>query len=148
MYHLNETKFRLGIFKNNTFGIMGKDFIMNARKTIGQYITSNWFKEEIIPGETVYLFIIRYKDTRELSPLLQHAINDDYQVIDHFHDNPFIIGTFAIVTDEIIFEQDKRITHVVFENIHTDQKKTTMDLSIVIDNVGRIFIYGPCIELP
>ena len=101
MYHLNETKFRLGIFKNNTFGITGRDFIMNARKTIGQYITSNWFKEEIIPGETVYLFIIRYKDTRELSPLLQHAINDDYQVIDHFHDNPFIIGTFAIVTDEI-----------------------------------------------
>jgi len=148
MNHLNETKFRLGIFKNHTFGITRRDFVMNARKTIGQYITSNWFKEEIIPGETMYLFIIRYNNPRELSPLLQHAINDNYQVIDHFHDNPFIIGTFAIVTDEIIFEQDQRLTHVVFENIHTDQKKTTMDLSIVKDNVGRIFIYGPCIEFP
>jgi len=141
-------KFRLGFLQDDKLHIVGHDFVMNETKTIGQYISSNWFKEELLPGKTIYLFFIQYTDPREISPLLQHVINGDYQVMDHLHDNPFILGTFAISTDEIIFQQDQWLTHVAFENIFTDQNKTTMDVSIVKDDVGRIFIYGPCITIP
>jgi hypothetical protein len=142
-------KFRLGFLQDDKLHIVGHDFVMNETKTIGQYISSNWFKEELLPGKTIYLFIIQYTDPRELEGLLRDTVSDyNFTSLCHCRDSYLIIGTFSISTDELIMDKDKSITHVAFENIFTDQKKTTMDVSVVKDDVGRIFMYGPCITIP
>ena len=40
-----ESKFRLGFLQDEELIIAGRDFIMNETNTLGQYISSNWFKE-------------------------------------------------------------------------------------------------------
>ena len=43
-----EIKFRLGFLQDEELVIAGRDFIMNETNTLGQYISSNWFKEELV----------------------------------------------------------------------------------------------------
>ena len=134
-----ESKFRLGFLQDEELIIAGRDFIMNETNTLGQYISSNWFKEELVPNKTLYLFIIRYHHAYELIELAKTFCGSRHSTN--------IIGTFSIATDELVIKDKNKITHTLFENIYSYQKKTTMELSIVKDKNGRMFAYGPCITL-
>jgi hypothetical protein len=144
----NNTKYRLGIFQDGNIALAGRDFLMNDQGNIGQYISSNWFKEQLFPNEILRLFIIRYNKMSDIIPILHHVMVDDQHIIDYSRDSPFIIGTFnIIINNNLLFEEINSIKHITYENIHADQPKTFIELSLIKDNSNRMFVYCPCIHI-
>lgn len=145
----NNMKYRFAYFQDNVFKICRKDFLLSENNAIGQYITSNWFKQEIIIGEPIILFVICYTHDNELKNILSSELVYDYQVLGYSYDSPNIIGTFLLDPQNINYDlirTELPISHEM-RNFHNSQNEIKLHISIVKNKHNKLFIYGPNFEI-
>lgn len=140
-------KYRLGFFKNNKFIVCPHDFILSKNELVGQYITSNWFKQECVPNEKIYLFLIHYKNRQEIENMQLHTANfvHEEQVLNYATISTNIISTYlldgyTIDYDSYVVMRQKRI---LLENIQNNNVESTLSISAVKNKSNTLFIYGP-----
>lgn len=134
-----DSKYRFAFFKKNKFEICNHDFIMSNKNTIGQYLSSNWFKQNVEKNENIYLFIIRYYNKNDIEHLRMQSLTQEEHVLGYSQGSQYIIGTFLMSYQNI--ESDS-LTHYIMEDIRGNNP-IQLCVSLVKDNNDNIFIYGP-----
>lgn len=142
----NNLKYRLGFFKKNKFTVCKDDFIMSKNEIIGQYITSNWFKQEIVSGEKIYFFLIKYISSQNLETIYEKIphLHCEEEVLNYANTTTEIISSYLLNGENIVWEAytpqyPKRIT---MTNIQGNDINSSLSISSVKDCAEKIFVYG------
>lgn len=148
---MNRHKYRLGFFKKNKFAICPYDFMLTNNGLIGQYISSNWFKQEINPSETIYMFLVKYNSPLELEDIygnMQQCINSS-QIVAYAQSSSYIISTYVLHGSQIEWnmyemQHPRRMT---LPNVQNNQLSSSLSISLVKNREEHMFLYGPTFTL-
>jgi len=140
--------YRLGFFKKNKFTVCLHDFVLSKNELVGQYITSNWFKQEFMPNEKLYLFLIHYKNIQEIENIKIHTENFvheeevlNYAIISNNIISTYLLDGYSFDFDSYVVMKQKRI---ILENIQNNNLESNLTISAVKNKSETLFIYGPC----
>ncbi len=148
---MNRHKYRLGFFKKNKFAICPYDFMLTNNGLIGQYISSNWFKQEIIPSETIYMFLVKYNSPLELEDIygnMQQCIHSS-QIVAYAQSSAYIISTYVLDGSQIewnIYER-QHPRRMALPNVQNNQIISSLSISLVKNREEHLFLYGPTFTL-
>jgi len=141
-------KYRLGFFKKNKFTVCPHDFVLTKNELVGQYISSNWFKQEFTSNEKIYLFLIHYKNIQEIENI-QECTEDfiheeqilNYAIISNNIISTYLLDGYSFDFSSYVVMQQKR---VLLKNIQNNNFESNLTVSVVKNKNKSIFIYGPC----
>lgn len=144
---MNRNKYRLGFLKKNKFVICPYDFVLTTNGLIGQYISSNWFKQEITLSETIYMFLIKYNSPLELEDIygnIQESVYES-QVLEYAQSSVYIISSYVLNGNQIEWNnyQIQHPQRITLHNIQNNIVNSTLSISLVKNREDRMFLYGP-----
>lgn len=148
---MNRNKYRLGFFKKNKFCICPYDFILTNDGLIGQYISSNWFKQEITPSETIYMFLIKYNSPLELEDIygnMQQCIHSS-QIVAYAQSSSYIISTYVLCGSQFEWSmyQIQHPRRMTLHNVQNNHIISSLSISLVKNREEYMFLYGPTFTL-
>lgn len=133
-------KYYIGLYKNNNFNFISNPFITSKDESVGQFISSNWFKEKL-DEETITLILIKSKTVN----IIPGKIFNVYS-LERLKNliNANIINIFQIKKENIEhqikqFEVDHRID---FEGLLNND--STMSVAISKNKKEEFYICNPC----
>lgn len=149
LIYSSDAKFRFAFFKDNKIKICNRNFILNDNHKVGQYISSNWFKQKILHHEHKYLFVIYYNNEKILSNIGNNLLENENDMLNYAYDNDNIIGTFKLNYQNINENSlsIESVKHHKMVNIHKNQLNISLNVSIVKDKHSQLYLYAPLFEI-